>query len=269
MKINSINLMFIILLSSITFSQELGDSLIKDDYLPFKKNHWTFSITPHIPQKSEVTRISGDAYIVPSSIMSANFGITHTFNVKERHGIVIGLKTGSVRNGFAFRTDEEITEPHPLYAQYRSERRRNLHTTVRYYSFPVHYEHRIVYNEKLFINGFVGVNIRHNMARSIKQRRSYSNLVYDVSGDYFRQEYNFKSQDYLNYNFGFGALYKLKNNNLIRVNLNANISTNKENFGEYQFYDLVEDAHGINTIRMGYVGMEIGYTFTRTKRIKN
>ena len=265
MKIINTNcLIFIILFYSIAHSQELEDSISNDEYLPFTKNHWTFSLTPHVVQKSEVTRLSGDAYVVSYRAMSAHFGVTHTFNLKRIHGIVIGIRSGSVKNRIGMETDEEIEESHPLHK--RNKFTEYAFPTVRYFSFPVYYEYRMVYDDKLYINGFAGVNIRHNMARTIKHRRSFSSEVYDISGEFFRQEYDFKSQDYLNYNLGLGVLYRLKNNNLVRVNINANISTNNDNYGEYQFYDLVEDAHGTNTIRMGYIGLEIGYTFTRTKK---
>lgn len=241
----------LVLMSFNLFSQ--NDSLNIKDYSIFKKNHWTFSATPHLLEKSNIIPFSDGSHINSKSSFSTIFGVTHTFNIKNKHGILIGIKTGKVKNKISFNIEDDANG----ISMFHNE----THETASYFSFPILYEYRFYFKERLLINTTAGINIRHNIARD----PSFRVTMLDPPFEY-REEYDHLGVDYLNYNIGGGVLYKLKNNNLIRMNIVSNISFYDELFGVYAFSFPGNESYGANVLRMSYIGLELGFTFTRAKR---
>jgi hypothetical protein len=228
---------------------------IEENDLLFLKNHWTFLVTPHLVQKAKINHIYGNTLLKPRHSPSFNLGIIHTINFNQRFGLDIGVLWGTIPNNIKF----ELTEKeHQVPYDYIHT---DLDLLVRYISFPFILKYRKSINKNTFHTISLGCNLRH-----ITWNKFYT--IVGIDSTRFIQNYLITKNNtrFLNFNLGTGILFTLKNKNFLRLNLVSNLSFTNQLSGEYKFINVPVESGGTNKLRMSYIGTEVGYTLTKTKK---
>lgn len=244
------------------FSQGRTDTLLNDNV--FSHNHFSVNFIPNLTHKAKIKRTAGRAELYSRPNFGFEGGINYTHNFNKKYGFETGIHMGVVPFDVRFHMskDEFVlpwdTDFEHQWAEYE----------IVYYSFPLLFEYRkdvkpgLLFSAKLGSNlryypdGSAGVSIEYELD-SISPTVEIFSLFADVNPD---------KKIALNYHLSVGII-KTLGYGLIRMNLVCNLSFNNRRMfgGSYWFRTPDDYTEGNYQINASYIGLEIGYVFTRTK----
>ena len=138
-----------------------------------------------------------------------------------------------------------------------------------YISAPLWLERRWRHNEKNFWNLNAGINVRFYPDDFSE---ILSSTYYDVNGQYvtvvdMELEVGRAFKPWVNYNFGGGYSYFLKNNNFFRLNFLVNLSGTSIANGVY-YINVTGKPVSTGTYKsnLSFVGLSLNYIFTGTNK---
>ncbi|HEY0750039.1 MAG TPA: hypothetical protein VGD26_02720, partial [Chitinophagaceae bacterium] len=190
----------------------------------FNASHFSFTIIPYVVEKASICYKSGPYTLGSSAMEGIEAGANYHFNFNDKYSIIIGLHGGAAARNFELSIPKEDFNP-PLQNDVE-EYGALTRIFDMYLSTPVWFEWRWRHKQKNFWNLNAGANIRFYPDEFTE---IYSTASMDINGQYVNVveldlEVGRAFKPWLNYNFGGGYSYFLKNNNFFRLNFLVNLS---------------------------------------------
>lgn len=233
----------------------------------FNASHFSFTIIPYVVEKASICNKTG-AYTLGSSAMEGiEAGANYHINFNDKYSIIIGLHGGAAARNYELKISKEDFNP-PL--QNDVDESGALTRIFDFYiAAPVWFERRWRHKNNNFWNINAGANIRFYPDEFSEH---ISSTYFDVNGQYvtvanLELEVGRSFKPWVNYNFGGGYSYFLKNNNFFRLNFLVNLSNTAIADGVYTINVTGKPlSTGTYKSKLSFVGLSLNYIFTGTNK---
>lgn len=246
-------------------NKTINKNLFTPNELLFRNSHIGLTIIPFVCEKARITK-SEDKYAIHSTHqLGFEVGLKKYFHIDTAHSIYAGIVFGAYGRNFNYYIPiEEFGSPpgwNDISTNKAASREFNFLAGV-----PLIFQKRWFKKYRNFGYMLGGVTFRYSpYIEENEEHRFFST--------YFRMQFetNPGKKVWLNYNVGGGYSLLLKNKQILSAGLYANLSFTSFAKGQYQFTvpnkPVVEGKYKVNG---SYIGLSIGYIFTRTnKHIKS
>lgn len=257
-------LFFLFYLHSLAQNDKLQAS-IKENL--FNASHFSFTIIPYVVEKAGICYKTGEYTLGSSAMEGIEAGANYHYNFNDKYSVIIGLHGGAAARNFELRISKEDFNPQ---LQYDLEETGALTRIFdMYIAAPVWFERRWRHKEKNFWNLNAGINVRF-YPDEISE--GYASNYQDVNGQYVRVlemelEVGRSFKPWVNYNFGGGYSYFLKNNNFFRLNFLVNLSNTAIADGVYTINVTGKPSStGTYKSKLSFVGLSLNYILTGTNK---
>jgi hypothetical protein len=255
---------FCIFVSSFCEAQKKIMNLIHDSITTsFDHSYLSFSLNPSFVLKPKIIKQSGEYSPGATNTFGIEGGIDYHINLKNNYFIMTGVRVGiSARNfqllisknDFSPNLTADVIENGAFTREYDF-----------YLSIPLWLEKTWELKNHHQLNFLGGVNLRYLPGIDLEYI-TYSQQ--DVNGQNvipFQMNLMMgnNKRPFLNYNIGGGYAVLLKNNNLLRCDILANISATKVINGTY-IIDVTgkPESTGTYSASLSFIGLSFSYIFT-------
>jgi hypothetical protein len=258
-------LFFSLLLQHLIFncSAQRIKKLTKEVDMIFAKKHVGFTIIPLFTNKANITRNMDKYWIHSTPLAGFEAGFNKYSHFDKKHSVMVGIFFGAFARNLNYAIPgNEFSPPADGYVTTNGAASREFNFTG---SIPILLEKRWFKKNNNFWNADIGFTIR------------YTPREYFIEDDIWNWNYIFYHLDFivnphktlwLNYNIGGGYSWILKNENIFKTNLIANISVTSFAKGSYQFtLPNRPIVKGNYEVKGSYVGLSFSYVLTKANKL--
>ncbi len=234
----------------------------------FSNNHLSFKIAPSIFNKATVTGAQSPNTVKGKFSFGGEAGIDYYKNFNYKNSLIVGLNFGIAAREFAYEIPLVDLRNPPINSTTTRGDDYIALSPLFYAAIPIIYEHRW-FKEKNGTFLQIGCNVKFPL-NFVSESTSKSSLTSDrlyytiVSLDEEWQN-AFKPTIFLS--LGIGKLFILKNNNLVKVNLNTQIATSNFIEANYQFTLPTQTIqNGVFNTNGSLVGLSFSYVLTNSNK---
>lgn len=267
----SVSLAAIALISFISSYAQQPDSLDKNAIkeLLFSSPHLSFSITPFLPPVFTITNTSDQYIYTPVKFIGFEAGIHYRINLGNNYTIVTGVNAGVSKRGFHFFISKEKFTP-TLWSDMDIKRSDMTNRTNHFISIPATIEKQWETKKGNYWHLLTGISLRYYTAeKSLATWRTQDESFSPYAILFLEHEMIKNNTKKLlpGLNTGAGYSILLKNHDLLRLNLNANLSPAKLIVANYKVpISNQEPLTGTYTLHTSYVGLGVEYIFTGARK---
>lgn len=233
----------------------------------FEGTHFGFSIIPIVTQKASTRHLSGPYSLGATPVRGIGAGVQVQYHISDHYSFSIGLQGfASVRNHTFFipRTAYTPQDPSDFEETGRGSRSADLYLTL-----PLTVERRWLNSKGNHWNIAVGIKPGFYPDQF---GWSYSHIKLDANGQYYTAvdldlDVGNDRKPWIDYHFGGGYSWLLKNNNLLRVNLVVTVSDMELARGSYQISVPGRPlSTGTYASSLSHAGISLNYILTGAKK---
>lgn len=251
----------VIFLSIFIFINFVNAQTIKT-FEPFTGFQFGYSGQFKIVEKCNFIQIENNSQPpIPVNSIGGEIGFECSYHFNKNFGILLGLN---------LRTYGEhkfkIFQPLSTFSDDKDQYTKTPYMFLMEVSIPLQIEFHYPISNKIYFFSSLGVNL----TPIIKEISGFNNFLLRQS--YFSYPYNQNStpvftynltnDQYVTYEFltNWGFYYKLPKNNLLKLSIGINLSSNNSFEGYY--YDLFSNSKGAIELRNNNIAIQIGYIHT-------
>ena len=239
------------------------DKQINVENIIYKKDHFSFSLIPHIVPKAKITRTDGIYEFGSSADRGLEVGFNYHVNLKKDLSIIFGLHGGASFRNYKLHVPKEDFSP-PLQYDVDDYPKSNREADF-YLSAPVFIEKCWVYSKRKTWDVNAGFNIRfypddlgEGIIYFIQDANGNNVPAFDLELDVTND-----LKPWLDYNIGGGHAWILKNYNIFKLNLLINFSFKNLTRGTYIItVPGKPDTYGTYKGRLSFLGISFNYILT-------
>ena len=262
----AIKLTLLIALGITAYAQKSSDP--KPNLKP--KNYWGISFIPTLTTKTEIDGVKEtyDLHIHPK--YGSEILIHYHYTLRNNYALIFGLGVNSFGYIFHCKIPKNMFDP-PTESDVSSDKYVSLGLPAEHWKVQAELLRRWPRNNVHNWNLAAGMSLLFNF---LDGSGSSSGYVVDYPNGgikrylTFYHEFNNKGRPWFNFHISGGHEWILKSKNIFQANLKLNYSPINPTTGTYQFATGVQpDLSGTYGVSGSYIGLSLGYIFTRTKKV--
>lgn len=227
----------------------------------FAHNHITFNVSGLNVFSVKSADATGLGEFQTARNTSAKLGLSYMLNPYQHLGISFGFNLGVQSFGYwILATEEDFGIPNGLQAKRR--------IPEPFLEFPIKISPRLALSDRNWLQLEMGVALSFYLSSALDIEVKHSvNQVDNVASIQF----NFPAENpYIQAVGGIGWMHVLKNRDMIKLGVEANLGFKEVLLGQYQFLsDNIAVGEGTFVSKGTYIAVSLGYIFTSMKRIKD
>jgi hypothetical protein len=224
----------------------------------FLQPYWEFWLSPNINQKAILTHAETAIYQLQTAPqISGEAGIGRSFHFSSRNSIVVGIGFGLLGRNGSFMVPDSVVGI-PDNDQYYFTRGMAQIYDVEYFTIPLLYEHRVFVKNNNCLYFRAGINLKLAFFGGT------------ISGDenILEIEVDGNRSPILNFNLGAGYGILLRNKNILKLGIQANLDPAWIARGNYTFRTNVSFDYGTYLVKATSIGLNLSYVLTKYKTHK-
>jgi hypothetical protein len=240
--------------------KETLDSLLSPRRLLFEKPHTKFQFNL-ITSKGRTEREYGEVDLQSRLGWSYFLMWSQTHHFNPTWGVEYGFSIGGLPRRYRFDLKTEDFEALDFdYLTYRTE-------LIDFVQFPLNVVYRKPVSSNLYLQLRTGISLRYILLEeSISRTTSLSSPPLAIR--YYESYSEFDNNFRINFNLGAGISWLLPNNDFLDFQIIANLSPRNIVYNDYYFFpDTPDETFGHYLSNGNYVGVSVGYTFTKVRKI--
>lgn len=234
----------------------------------FSNNHLSFKIAPSIFNKATITGAQNPNAVKGKFSFGGEAGIDYYKNFNCKNSLIVGLNFGIAAREFAYEIPLVDLRNPPINSTTTRGDDYIALSPLFYAAIPIIYEHRW-FKEKSGIFLQIGCNVKfplYFVSETTSLRTFPSNgISYKILSISEESKNAFKPNIFIS--LGFGKIFSLKNNNLLKVNLNTQINTGNLIKANYQFTLPTQTIqNGVYNTNGSLMGLSFSYVLTNSNK---
>ena len=245
-------------------AQQVDDIPMRD--IIYARSHTGLFLQAGLAQKAVIHKNTGMYDMTASNQVSFEAGVDRYYNINKSYSVIFGLHGGATgRNFLLYLSKDDFQPPTGFDDFYDGGVSRDM---AFYISVPLWLERRWIHNKHSAWNIDLGVNLRFVPADS---EEGFAGYIVD-NGQWLqdldmRLHLGNNGKPWLNYNVAGGYSMILKNYNLLKINIVANLSFTKFVNGTYKILVRGQpDTEGTYGVTGTALGLSASYIFTGAKK---